>query len=77
MKLYEKARVLDYTLSLIFSLYSKCKQHQRIMTDISNDFIVQLKPTLKKKSVSSTSQQVAFQHKCFNISRVAFQILHG
>lgn len=75
MKLYEKARVLDYILSLIFSLYSKCKQQQQIMADISNAFVVQLKPTLKK-AVSSTSQQVALQHKCFNSYQIAFQILY-
>lgn len=48
MKLYEKVRVLDYILSLIFCLYSKCKQQQQNMTGGSNAYIVQLKPTLKE-----------------------------
>jgi len=48
MKLHEKVRVFDYILSLIFCLYSKCKQQQQNMTDGSNAFIVQLKLTLKK-----------------------------
>lgn len=48
MKLYEKVRVLDYILSLIFCLYSRYEQQQQNMTDGSNAFIVQLKPTLKK-----------------------------